>query len=46
MPATENDTIGVSEMNVRPKNTNDGEIARRNAAPRPAAWLKRRAPTA
>ena len=41
-PPTEKKTIGVSEMNARPKNTNDGEMARRNAAARPAgartAW--------
>ena len=31
-PATEKNTIGVSEMKARPKNTNEGEMASRNAA--------------
>ena len=43
---TEKNSIGVSEMKKRPKNTALGEIAMRNAAARPAATPNRRAPSA
>ena len=36
-PNTEKHTIGVSEMKARPKKIADGEMAKRNAAPRATA---------